>query len=206
LTGTSTQIGALRLDRIDELHPEFPLDMYSANKCVSEKYTLLYGNAYGLNVSVVRLVNIYGPRSNIANSDLGFLNYFIGLALQQKPIRLYGDGKQVRNVLFIDDAVQTLITAALHPASRQEVYFAAAEMEYSVAELAAAITEVIGGSIEHIRWPASRKIIEVGDVHIDTTKIRTQLGWAAVISLKKGLQKTKQYYSRYHQHYIGVTS
>src|SRR3989338_10555983 len=63
--GTTTQIGKLHYQPADENHPEYPTDIYSANKCVSEKYVLIYGAAHRLLVTVIRLPNVFGPRAAI---------------------------------------------------------------------------------------------------------------------------------------------
>jgi UDP-glucose 4-epimerase len=193
--GTSTQIGRMQFDRIDEKHPEFPLDIYSANKSASEKYVLIYGNAYDMNATVVRLTNCFGPRSNIVTPEFGFINYFIGLALQGKDLTVFGEGRQMRNVLYVGDAVEALVLAAAVPASDREVFFAAHDQHYSVADIARNITEQIGGKLRFVEWPKDRKTIEVGDAIFDNARIKSLLGWSAQTGFAEGLKSTREYFA-----------
>jgi UDP-glucose 4-epimerase len=192
--GTSTQSGPMCRNPIDEDHPEFPLDIYSANKSVSEKYVLAYGRAYGLRVSVVRLSNTYGPRSNIRNPDLGFLNYFVGLALQGGQIRVFGDGSQLRTILYIGDAVDALILAATSPRADGRVYLAAGDALYSVAEITHEIVGTLGGGLRHVEWPATRSAIEIGDAVISNARIKAELGAAFPTAFRDGLARTREYF------------
>lgn len=192
--GTSTQVGPMLRRPVDELHPEFPTDIYSANKSVAEKYVLIYGSAYGLRTTVIRLSNTFGPRSNIRSPDFGFMNFFVGLALQGKELPVYGDGAQLRTVGYVDDAVDSLIRAAQSEASNGKVFFSAADKQYSVADLAREIARVMGGAVRFVEWPPERRVLEVGDVVLDATAIRNALGWVPRYDLDAGLQKTRDYF------------
>jgi len=193
--GTSTQLGKLHFRPADENHPEFPTDIYSANKSVSEKYVLIYGATYGLPVTVVRFPNVFGPRASIHSSDFTFVNYFIGLALQNKDITIYGDGVQLRNAIYVDDCVHALIISALNDKTNGEVFFAAGDKHYSVAEIAETIIKYIGsGKIKFVPWPKERRVTEIGDAVITNKKITAKLGWRPQIDFSSGLIKTKQYY------------
>jgi UDP-glucose 4-epimerase len=193
--GTSTQLGRLQYQPADEKHPEFPTDIYSANKCVSEKYVLIYANAYQMRATVIRLSNIFGPRATIHSSEFTFNNYFIGLALQGKDITVFGEGKQKRNVLYVEDAVESLICAAQTLGTDGETFFAVGDQHYSVAEIAEATVKYIGsGAVKFIKWPKDRKTVEVGDAIISNKKIKDVLNWSPKYDLKNGLLKTKEYF------------
>jgi UDP-glucose 4-epimerase len=193
--GTSTQIGRMRHEPIDETHSEFPLDIYSANKVVAEKYVLIYGRAHGLRTSVVRLANTFGPRACIRTPAFGFMNFFVGLALQGKEITVYGDGHQQRNLAFVDDSVSALIGAALSEAANGHAFFATADRQVSVRAVADAIADGIGGSVRFVEWPADRVAIEIGDAVISNQKIRSTLGWAPVVPLATGIARTRDYFA-----------
>ncbi|MDD5131482.1 MAG: GDP-mannose 4,6-dehydratase [bacterium] len=201
--GTSTQLGKLHFRPANETHPEFPTDIYSANKSVSEKYVLIYGAAYNMPVTVIRFPNVFGPRASIHSSDFTFVNYFIGLALQDKAITIYGDGAQLRNVLYVDDCVDALINAALSQKANGEVYFAAGDEHYSVALIAKDIVKYIkSGHTKFIPWPAERKVTEIGDAVISNKKIKTELSWKPRVGFADGLIKTKQYFSTCLENYL----
>lgn len=201
--GTSTQIGKMRVDPIDENHPEFPFDIYSANKSASEKYTLVYGHAFKMHTTVVRLANNFGPRSNIRTPEFGFVNYFIGLALQGKEISVFGDGAQLRNISFVQDSVHALIRAAVDPKSDGHVFFATADRQLSVAEVSKTIAEVVGGKVRFVEWPPDRKAIEIGDAVIINEKIKSLLGWKPCVDLRDGLLRTREYFEPRQRLYLG---
>jgi UDP-glucose 4-epimerase len=200
--GTSTQIGKMQLEIVDELHPEFPVDLYSANKSASEKYVLIYGSAYKMRTTVVRLANTFGPRSNIKSPDFGFVNYFIGLALQKKEIPVFGKGSQLRNFSYVEDSVDALILSALNENTNGEVFFAVGDRQYGVLEIAEKIVSVMGGSLRHIEWPKEREAIEVGDAIISNQKIKDSLDWKPAFDLRQGLIKTRDYFSPSLKHYL----
>lgn len=192
--GTSTQVGRMVTSPIDENHPEFPVDIYSANKTASEKYVLIYGSAYGLDTTVVRLANVFGPRSNIKSPDFGFMNYFIGLGLQGKEITVFGEGKQLRTITYVSDVVEALVMAAASEKSRGQVFFAVGDGQYDVSQIASAIVSVIGGRVRFVEWPRDREAIEIGDAVISNRKIASTLGWRAVVDLETGLARTREYF------------
>ena len=196
--GTTTQLGKLQYQPADEAHPEFPTDIYSANKSVSEKYVLIYAKAYQMRATTIRLPNVYGPRSAITSPEFTFNNFFIGLALQGKEITVFGDGRQKRNVLYVDDAVSALILASKTDSTNEETYFAVGDHHYSVAEIAEATVKYIGsGKVKFVEWPKDRKLVEIGDAIISNQKIKKVLNWTPLYDLKDGLIKTKEYYNTY---------
>lgn len=201
--GTTTQLGPLHYSPADEHHPEFPMDIYSANKSVSEKYVLIYVRSHGLDATVARLSNTYGPRAAIHSPDFTFNNYFIGLALRGAPITVFGDGSQKRNVLYVEDAVEGLMTLSRHAAAKGETFFLVGDEHHSVAEIARMTVECIGsGEVRHVEWPAGRKSIDVGDAIISNAKVKRSTGWAPRRDLRTGLMETQRFYAANLKDYL----
>lgn len=201
--GTTTQLGRLHYKPADESHPEFPTDVYSASKSVSEKYVLIYGRTYGIPVTVLRLPNVFGPRAAIHSADFTFNNFFIGLALQGKAITVFGEGNQLRNLLYVDDAVKALMIASQVEATNSEVFFVVGDDHLSVAQIAEETVRHIGsGKVCHIPWPDERRAIEMGDAVYSNEKFKSLVEWSPETSLTQGLNITADYYRSYLHHYL----
>lgn len=201
--GTSTQLGRLHYQPADENHPEFPTDIYSANKSVAEKYALIYARAHRLDATILRISNVYGPRASIHSPEFTFNNYFIGLALQDRPITVYGEGAQLRNVIYVDDVVSGIVATAQTKGIGGEVFFLAGDQHYSVTDIAAKTVSFMGaGQVDHIPWPEQRKMIDVGDAVITNAKLKSAVKWQPHESLDSGLGKTHSFYSGCLDHYL----
>lgn len=190
-TSSSTVIGKATDEIVNELHGERPLDIYSANKGVAEKYYRIYNRVHDLRTVVLRFANLYGPYGK-GYSDFGFVNYFLHLAWTGQPIEVFGSGSQTRNVLYVDDAIDILLAASDDKRLWGETYFAAHDEHLSVMEIAQEIVRVFGrGSVKQIEWPEERRRIEVDRVRISSERIRALTGWHAKVSFHEGLLRTK---------------
>ncbi|MBF0331744.1 MAG: SDR family NAD(P)-dependent oxidoreductase [Candidatus Omnitrophica bacterium] len=195
--GTSTQLGALHGGQGDERSPEFPLDLYSANKTAAEKYVLIYGKHYGMRVAVARISNVYGPRAAIHTPALTFNNYFVGQALQGRDITVYGDGRQLRNFIYVDDVVSAVMCMASGVVSATDtpVFLVTGDVNCSVRRFAEDVVDVIGnGRLCSVPWPEQAKAGEVGDVILSNARMRSVFGWQPKIALKEGLSMTRDFY------------
>ena len=202
--GTSTQLGPLSYHPADEIHPEFPTDIYSANKSVSEKYALIYANAHGIRATVLRLSNVFGPRASIHSPEFTFNNFFVGLAMQDKPITVYGEGTQIRNIIYVEDVVRTIAQVSALDEAVGEVYMLVSDEHKSVIDIARTTVDVIGkGKVVQIDWPIQRKKTDVGDAVLSNTKLKTLLPeWQCHDSLVSGLEKTANYFSDKLENYL----
>ncbi len=102
---------ALRAAGVPESRPLDFHTPYGCSKGAADQYVLDYARSFGLPACVLRMSCIYGPRQ-MGTEDQGWLAHFLISALDGRPITIYGDGFQVRDVLFVDDAVETYIRAA----------------------------------------------------------------------------------------------
>lgn len=190
-TSSSTVIGKAVDETVDETHGEKPLDIYSANKGVAEKYYRIYHRVHDLKTVVLRFANLYGPYGK-GYPEFGFVNYFIHLARSGGEISIFGEGGQTRNLLHVDDAAEALWQAAGTPGLYGETYFATHEEHLPVSEIAAAIVRTFRrGTVTHIPWPEERRRIEVDRVRISSARFCGLTGWKPRYSFEAGLQRTR---------------
>ncbi len=190
-TSSSTVIGRALDEVVDERHSERPLDIYSANMGVAEKYYRIFHNLFGLKTVSLRFASLYGPYGK-ASHDYGFVNYFIHLTINNKPLTIYGDGSQMRNFMFVDDACEIMWLAAHEPKLYGETFFATHHEHHSVKNVAEAIIDIFGrGKIEYISWPDFKKNIELGKTLISSARLHYLTGWKPKFTLKDGLRLTR---------------
>lgn len=195
-TSSSTVIGKALHEIVDEDHWERPLEIYSANKGVAEKYYRIYHTIHDLNTVVLRFANLYGPYGK-GYPEFGFINYFIHLAWNHQEIRIFGSGAQTRNVMYVDDATDILWQIAQRKVLAGETYFATGEEHLSVAEIAGTIVSVFKrGKVTHIEWPEDRRRIEIENVRFSSARLQSAVDWKPRCNFVAGLEKTKKILER----------
>ncbi|MDH4209537.1 MAG: NAD-dependent epimerase/dehydratase family protein, partial [Anaerolineae bacterium] len=107
---------------VDEKHLLHPTDVNGINKMAGEWYHILYSHVYGIRATSLRLTNTYGPRQLMKHSRQGFIGWFIRLAIDGQEISLYGDGRQVRDLNYVDDAVEAFLLAGAKDNVNGQVY------------------------------------------------------------------------------------
>jgi UDP-glucose 4-epimerase len=166
-----------------------PVSPYGASKLAGEAYCSAYARSFGIETVVLRFGNCYGPLSSHKGSIVA---KFIREALAGEGWEIYGDGRQTRDFIYVDDVAEAILCAATAGAVGGEVFQIATSAETTVLELATKLGAVLrarGLPVPAIRHAEAR----VGDVkrnYSDTTKARTRLNWSARVPLEQGLDRT----------------
>lgn len=187
---------------VDELHPIRPVDVNGINKLAGEWYHLLYNNVYGIRACALRLTNTYGPAMRVKDARQTFLGIWVKLLLEGKPIKVFGDGKQLRDFNYVDDCVDALLLAGASEIANGKVYNLGSKEVIGLKDLAEMMVGLgYEGTYELVAFPPERKAIDIGDYYSDFSLIQKELGWSPMVSLREGLQKTIDYYKANSKHY-----
>ena len=163
---------------------------------------LFYHRVYNIATVVFRIANPFGPRAQMRHSKYAIVNWFIRLAMEDKIIKIFGDGNQVRDYIYIDDLVNAFLLASFKQEAIGQVFNVGSGVGNKFRDMAhLVITAVRKGKIEFVPWPTNYVNVETGDYVTDITKIRRELGWTPKISLKKGIEMTYQFYKEYKRFY-----
>jgi UDP-glucose 4-epimerase len=187
---------------IHERQPPAPVDVNGINKLAGERYHLLYNDVYGVRTCVLRLTNTYGPRMLVKNNRQTFIGWFVRLAVDGERIRLFGDGSQLRDMTYVDDAVEAFLMAGADDSANGHVFNVGGIRPYSLRHIAETLVDLAGsGDCELVPFPEERKAIDVGSVYVDDAKIRSALGWTPKVDLREGLRRTVVFYRQHQPEY-----
>ncbi len=188
---------------VDEKHLVRPADINGVNKAAGEYYHLLYNNVFDVRACSLRLTNVYGPRQLLKHNRQGFIGWFIRLALEGKEIQIFGDGSQVRDFVYVDDAADAFLRAGASDACDGDVFNVGGNQPMTHRELVALLLETAGsGSVRHVEWPPDKKRIDIGSFYSDSTKFGRTVGWSPQISMREGLSRTMCFYRKHMEHYV----
>jgi len=168
-----------------------PLTPYAIDKFAAEKYTLLFNNLYGIPTSAVRFFNVYGLRQNPASVYSGVLsiisNRFKKLINQEKTsFKMYGDGSQTRDFVFINDVIDALLLVAESNDSKGEVYNVGSGGYVSLNEVIEAYEKITGMKLPIEYFPAREG--DIKNSYADISKL-VNLGYKPKYDIQSGIRE-----------------
>jgi UDP-glucose 4-epimerase len=201
--GTRQIYGKPQYLPVDEQHPILPIDINGVNKAAGENYHLIYHTAYGLRTTVLRLTNTYGPGMRVKDARQTFVGIWIKNVLSGVPIKVYGNGKQVRDLAYVDDVVDAFLTTAQSDAAIGMALNVGGSERISLRDLADLLVRCNGsGSVETGPFPDDLKGIDIGDYYSDDSAARSLLDWAPQVTIEDGLERTLEYYQAFRNEYF----
>ena len=181
-----TVYGPPRSTPVREDHPTEPICSYGVHKLMVEKYLQLEHHLHGLDYSVVRPPNLYGPRQRLDTAQ-GAVAVFLDRALRGEPIEIWGDGSVVRDYIYVADAVEALVKASRFK-GEPRVFNLGSGRGTSLKELVAEIEKLLGKPVK-VTYSAARALDVPVNV-LDASAAAQHLGWRASTPLAEGLRRT----------------
>ncbi len=194
--------GKILTTPVNESHPTNPLSIYGVHKLTAEKYYRIYYDTFGVRSAIIRIPNPYGPRQQMKHSKYSIVGWFIRQAIEGKEIQVFGDGKQERDYLYIDDIVEAFLRVAVSNQTDGEIYNIGTHERVHFVDMVDAVLEIVGtGKKVHIPWPKNYERNETGNYIADTSKVKRAVNWEARVPLKEGIRKTVEYFKENKEHY-----
>lgn len=175
----------------DEKHPQEPISPYAITKRTTELYLHAYHVNRGLKYTVLRYGNVYGPRQDPLG-EAGVIAIFCGRMLEGKECTIYGDGKQLRDYVYVGDVAQANLLAL--DKGDNQIFNIGTGKGTSVNDLYLTLKELLKFGKDAKYAPA--RAGELFRSVLSAKKIKRELGWKAKNSIKKGLKQTLKWYKR----------
>lgn len=201
-TGTRGEYGASLKLPVSENHAINPIGIYAITNFAAERVVLTYHNLHKIKSVCLRITNTYGPRHQMQHDEYGVFNWFIRKAMDNEVIPVFGDGRIIRDYLYIDDLVDALLEIAQTEKAYGEVFNIGSGIPVNFIDLARTIIKIAGtGKTDYTGFSAERKALEPGDYYADISKIKSLVNWKPKTKLEDGIKKTIAYYKKNRKHY-----
>jgi nucleoside-diphosphate-sugar epimerase len=195
--------GVPRYLPVDESHPIQPVDFNGIHKYAATAYHLLWSDLGRIDARVLCLTNVYGPRLALWLTGQGFLANFLRRGLLAETIEIFGDGRQLRDPIYVDDAVDAFLLAGAAEDIQSRVWNVGGQQTLSLAHIAAVISAAAGGLPPICRpFPAEHQGIDIGSYRSDSSKIREELGWHPRTTFEDGVLRSLGFFQREFRHYL----
>jgi len=189
VTSGGTAYGELEITPADEATPIRPLSPYGASKYAVETYLPVYEKSCGLDYSIIRLANIYGPRQD-PHGEAGVVAIFSKAMLGGKPLKIFGDGNDARDYVYVGDVVEAIVRAAA--GDLPGPFNVGTGIETSTNRIFEVIAEHCGHDEPAVHGPA--RAGDINKISLDSGKAKRELGWVPKISLENGLKTTVDWF------------
>lgn len=195
---SSEAYGSAKYVPMDELHPLDPTTPYAASKAATDQMTISYQRTFGLDASIVRPFNTYGPRQN-ARQYAGFIPLTVGRILRNEDLVIFGDGKQTRDWIYVEDTAKGAVEAAKNESTRGKIMNIASGKETTINDLMKIIIDHTG-----YKKPIIYKEARAADVrrhYADISLAKKLINFKPQYSIDKGVRKTVDWYLKHKEVY-----
>jgi UDP-N-acetylglucosamine 4-epimerase len=178
----------------EEAHTGKPLSPYAVTKCANELYAEVFSKTYGMEIIGLRYFNVFGPRQNVNGPYAAVIPIFIRQMMKGEPCTIFGDGKNTRDFTFVNNVVSAVVKTALteNKEAPGKVYNIACGFSISVLDVYNRIAALM-----NIPEPPHFAPSRTGDIAGSLASINKAtefLGYAPVMSVEDGLEKTVEWY------------
>jgi nucleoside-diphosphate-sugar epimerase len=201
--GTRQVYGRPQYLPVDEAHPVAPVDYNGVSKHAAAEYHLMLTRAGLLDAVILRLTNTYGPRLAVNVPCQGVLSVFFMRLLLGLPLEIFGDGKQLRDPLYVDDVVDGMLRAGAAEKLASRVYNVGGPEALSLAKIAGVLTGLAEAKpLVYRGFPEEASRIDIGSFYADSTRALRELKWQPKTSLAEGAARTLDYFRQHLYEYL----
>lgn len=193
-TSSSEAYGTAQYSPMDENHPTNPTTPYAAGKAAADLMVHSFYKVWGMDISIVRPFNNYGPRQNAEGSLAAIIPATAKRIGEGGQPMVEGDGEQTRDFIYVEDTVRGLILAYEKEESRGEIINLGSGIDISINELLQRICRYMDYKGEWEHRPA--RISDVRNLCADSKKAKSILGFESEVSFQEGIRRTLDWYMK----------